>query len=322
MKEFKSSLAGIFKQALDSRLSRGQGVDYHRNALMCFDEYCSAMFPTATTITDEMVFGWPEYERSVGRGGGMRQKMMAVRDVGRILVTTGVQSYIIPSNLIPRQGKSKIPYIMTDMELSDFFKVLDSDRLCRRFDKTLLMSARVLFRLLYTCGLRPGEGTQLRIRDVNKDEGTVLVSNNKTRRERIVALSDDMRDLLSSHINLIRSIFPKSEYVFVDSRGNVPCILRFRKLLQKCWRESHGGKCDSAIPRLRLYDFRHRFASTVMQKWNDDGKDAFRMIPYLRAYLGHCDFNSSLYYVHILPDGILASKGIDWAKANKPIPEA
>jgi len=59
-----------------------------------------------------------------------------------------------------------------------------------------------------------------------------------------------------------------------------------------------------------------------MQKWNDDGKDAFRMIPYLRAYLGHCDFNSSLYYVHILPDGILTSKGIDWAKANKPIPEA
>lgn len=66
------------------------------------------------------------------------------------------------------------------------------------------------------------------------------------------------------------------------------------------------------LPHLRPYDLRHRFASAVLQRWIDDGKNIYAMLPYLRAYMGHEDFRHTLYYVHILPGNLLSSKGVNW----------
>ena len=36
------------------------------------------------------------------------------------------------------------------------------------------------------------------------------------------------------------------------------------------------------------------------------------MLPYLRAYMGHEKFEDTAYYIHILPDRLLKSPGVDW----------
>lgn len=36
------------------------------------------------------------------------------------------------------------------------------------------------------------------------------------------------------------------------------------------------------------------------------------LLPYLSAYMGHSEFTSTLYYVHLLPEKLRRSKGIDW----------
>ena len=33
---------------------------------------------------------------------------------------------------------------------------------------------------------------------------------------------------------------------------------------------------------------------------------------YLSAYMGHAELTSTLYYVHLLPEKLRSSKGIDW----------
>ena len=44
----------------------------------------------------------------------------------------------------------------------------------------------MLFRLIYACGLRPNEGRNLRISDINFETGELFITKTKRRKERIV----------------------------------------------------------------------------------------------------------------------------------------
>ena len=48
-------------------------------------------------------------------------------------------------------------------------------------------TAAVLLRLIYTCGLRPGEGLRLKRKNVNLDTGEILITETKLKKERVVA---------------------------------------------------------------------------------------------------------------------------------------
>ena len=72
-----------------------------------------------------------------------------------------------------------------------------------------------------------------------------------------------------------------------------------------------------ALPPLRPYDLRHRFASELLQKWIDEGKDLYAMLPYMRTYMGHVRFEDTAYYIHLLPDRLLSSPGVDWEAIDR-----
>ena len=57
---------------------------------------------------------------------------------------------------------------------------------------------------------------------------------------------------------------------------------------------------------------RHAFATRNLARWVDAGNDATSLLPALSAYLGHSDLNSTLHYVHLLPERLRASAGVDW----------
>ncbi len=45
------------------------------------------------------------------------------------------------------------------------------------------------------------------------------------------------------------------------------------------------------------------------------------MLPFLSAYMGHNSLTETAYYIHILPENLLSSQGIDWDKLNAMFPE-
>jgi integrase len=59
-------------------------------------------------------------------------------------------------------------------------------------DRFVSYVAPVIFRLLFTSGLRPQEACNLVDSDVNLDNAEILIRVNKRRKERIVIVSDDM----------------------------------------------------------------------------------------------------------------------------------
>lgn len=62
----------------------------------------------------------------------------------------------------------------------------------------------------------------------------------------------------------------------------------------------------------RPYDLRHAFASRNIIRWIDSGRDVMELLPYLSTCMGHSELTATLYYVHLLPEKLRRSKGIDW----------
>ena len=46
------------------------------------------------------------------------------------------------------------------------------------------------------------------------------------------------------------------------------------------------------------------------------GKDVMELLPYLSAYMGHAELTATLYYVHMLPEKLRGSAGIDWEQLS------
>jgi hypothetical protein len=58
-----------------------------------------------------------------------------------------------------------------------------------------------------------------------------------------------------------------------------------------------------------------------MMHWLSENKDISALSPYLSAFMGHTEFSATLYYVHLLPEHLLKSSGIDWARFSNVYPE-
>lgn len=183
-------------------------------------------------------------------------------------------------------------------------------------------TAAVMLRLIYTCGLRPGEGLRLKTKNVNIDTGEILVTETKLKKERIVVMRDDMKHLMRRYAMKVVLSGRDNTFFFPDQNGQSYMATWLDDIVKTCFERSHPGTDRELLPRVRTYDLRHRFASAALCRWLDEGRNLYNMLPYLRAYMGHKTLAQTAYYIHLLPENLLKSKGIEWDRLNDVIPEA
>jgi integrase len=174
----------------------------------------------------------------------------------------------------------------------------------------------VIFRLIYFCGLRPNEGRELKRCDFCYEEKTLFIRKNKSHRERLIPVSDDVAELCRDYLEKIRPIVPDSEYMFPSPSGKPYKKHWLSDTFRRLWEASNSGR-----PNVKVYFLRHRYATAVFMKWIEEGADINAYIPYLSAYMGHASFKDTAYYIHLLPERLLATTQINWAKMNALIPE-
>lgn len=312
MREYCSSFAPTIREYLEFRKAIGRSED-HAKQLRFFDQYCQKYHPVEKHLTREVVRGWISNEIACGRRG-LDNKATAIRIFAKYL---GHDAYILPLNSIPRK-RGYTPYILTDDELSAFFRSVETTD--NRSDPLWRETVSVLWRLLYTCGLRPREARLIKCNEISFETGEIIVSKAKRSKERIVVMSDDMLDMCKSY-STKRSIVPGScEYFFVHSDGSPLEAHQLYFWFIRCWRQANPDVPPQLLPNLRQYDLRHRYASTILQKWLDEGRNLYAMLPYLRAYMGHEKFADTAYYIHILPESLLKSPGVDWDRLDAIVP--
>lgn len=307
MKQLKSQFApqileyGEYRRALKYSQT-------HIHYLQFFDDFCYTHFSNSSSITPKMIKAWFDYERDK-RPGVLRDEYFSINGFLRY---HHKEECILSPAYLQRKRHPQIPYIMTNDEIFRFFDTLNN---LKWNDPLSGFCVGTILRLLYSSGLRPTEARMLKCVNVDLQSGEIFIEHTKRHTERIIILSNEMLNLMIEYDVKRRIMCPASEYFFVHSDGRMITQHFLWVAVDRCWKTVMFPETD--IPLVNPYSFRHLFASTVLMKWLDEGKDIFSMIPYLKAHMGHSHYSSTVYYIHMLPQRLLDSTGVDWESIEK-----
>lgn len=318
MSNFKSSFASDLSHMIELKVSLGGSASTYLPRAAAFDSFCLAKHGNACELSKALALDWlkesmPSGNRTVNSNAAF------LRGFAFYLNSIGKEAYSIPDRFMTGRDIF-VPYIFTDAEMHSLFSEID--RFSYPGNPLLPLTLSTYFRLTYTCGLRPKEGRELTRNDVDLRTGEIQIVNSKWHKSRVVVMSDDMLSLMKRYSIARDSVSADSVYLFPNPKG-VPYTAAFmQKKLAEFFQAANPEIPKEFLPAIRVYDLRHRFATAVLNKWLDAGIDINSRLPYLQTYMGHSNIESTAYYIHILPENISKSQGIDWNKMGEIFPRA
>ena len=299
---FLQDLTHDFRTMLDFRRALGYATRTDESTLPHFIDFCGNNYPDAKSITKEMVDGWLTYY-SYKSAGTQAAFISLLRHYTKFIRSLGKEAFI-PDDEYSIKRERYRPYIFNDMELYTLFQTMDTFSGYYKKPPYREIVIPVLFRMMYCCGMRPSEPLRLHIDDVNLKSGDIYIRGSKKNKDRHIIMSEDMRQLCVKY-NFLAG---KRKWFFQKLDGAPFPTKWMTKQFHICWKQS--GLIKRGNPR--PYDLRHVFATMNMMKWIDEGKDVMTLLPYLSTYMGHADLTGTLYYIHLLPERLRRSAGIDW----------
>lgn len=225
-----------------------------------------------------------------------RSKRIAdIRELARYMNSHGYSAYVYPTLPNRNYRSSFVPYIFTNEELVEFFKAVDSD------DSASAIKYSVIFRLLYSTGMRVGEVLSLTYDDINFEQGTLFIRQGKKNKDRKIPVDRGMLDILQRYIRQHRTGICSGDHVFIsphhDSLKHNTVYDAFRKYLWKAG-IPHAGRSKGP----QVHSFRHTFCVHKMRNWVLEGRSLDALYPYICAYMGHSDTRSTEYYTRLTAD--------------------
>ncbi len=175
-------------------------------------------------------------------------------------------------------------YLPDTLSLEEIEKLISATE-----EKTdLAKRNRCMIEVLYGCGLRVSELTELQISNINFKENYLKIQG-KGDKVRFVPLADYTADFIKNYINNIRSkqkINPKhSDILFLNSRGaqisRQMVFLIIKEIVRKV------GIQKNISP----HTFRHSFATHLLQNGAD--------LRFIQEMLGHSSITTTEIYTHL-----------------------
>ena len=314
--KFKS----LFNERIQNMITYKEALGYSRGSyeyyLYTFDNYCFHKRPTAFELTQDIVLDWAVMRQDESINS-LNRRLAAIRELGRYLISIGEDAYVLPSKMT-KSNIRYVPHLYTDTELSTFFNCTDCME-STQGDPLAQYITSVIFRMIYCCGLRPGEALRIRVEDIDLNTGRLYIRESKRHKDRTIVLHEDLLRICVRY-NVLRSLYiSNSDFFFSDIHGKAHNKQWLNRQFKKCW--SASGITQFTPPRPRIYDFRHAFATRKIMEWIDKKEDLYARLPYLSAYMGHSDFRFTAYYIHLIPERLQDSCGIDWTSYEAFLPE-
>ena len=298
-----------FELMVGWRESAGYATATYRYMLSQFIGYVGERWPEGDSLTAEMLDGWLAYHR-YDSANTQAKFVSCLREFCRFTSFLG-RGDIIPGKEYAPRGEVFRPYLFTDAELVALFDAIDS-QVGRGRGKRYLpeLVLPVWSRLLYCCGMRPQEPPSLLRGDVDLATGDVYIRQSKRHRDRHIIVSEDVRALMGRY----DALSGRRRTWFFELWDGRPYTTEW---YYARWRAAVGACGVDWRGRPRPYDLRHAFCSRNLARWMDAGYDVMGLLPALSAYVGHSELASTLYYVHLLPERLRSSPGVDWASLSE-----
>jgi len=215
-----------------------------------------------------------------------------------LLVYAQSYGYKVSIPELPRiRGENYVPYIFTEQEIVKFFHACDSLPPYSGSHRHEIVP--VLFRLLYSCGLRASEAAALRIADVDIFNGVLTIREPKNRKDRYVPMSKALTNVMRRFHILAHDSQAQGEDFFFQSKYH-DYITRhriykwFRLCLEKAGIPHHGKGFGP-----REHDFRHTFCVHSLKAMCAQGMDIYCCLPVLSTYVGHKSVSATQQYLRL-----------------------
>lgn len=185
----------------------------------------------------------------------------------------------------------KIPYPKQPRRLPD---VLSFDEIYKLINNAANLKHKTMLILIYSSGLRVSEITNIKAEDINRDKMLIKVRQAKGNKDRYTILSETALKALVKYWRAYRPevwLFPgKNKINKISIRA---CQHAFELAKKNAKIKKKGG----------IHTLRHSFATHFLEV----GGGLFQ----LQKFLGHKQIRTTLQYVHLVEEKIIARSPID-----------
>lgn len=140
---------------------------------------------------------------------------------------------------------------------------------------------QTMIALAYGAGLRVSEIVNLKIKDINLAELTLLVKQGKGRKDRLTALPEN----LAGNLNKLTAGFSADDYLFSSERGGKLTTSTAQKIFYQHLKKSNISKPAT------FHSLRHSFATHLLENGVD--------VRYVQELLGHANIRTTQIYTKV-----------------------
>jgi len=223
------------------------------------------------------------------------------------------------SEAVRAKRNRRLPVVLTKSEI---------ERLFAQMSGLYLLMAKVV----YGCGLRVRECLQLRVKDIDFERSAVTIRNGKGDKDRETVLPESVKESLSAHLQMARSLYEKDRennvpgvqlpYAFERKSPNAgkewawfwifPAAALSIDPITKIVRRHHvypgvlqrhikrAGILTKIPKRITVHTLRHSFATHLLENGYD--------IRTIQELLGHSDVRTTMVYTHVVAKNRLGVK--------------
>ena len=224
--------------------------------------------------------------------GTCKDREMEVTTLARRLVAIKVffrylfQEKIVPGDITDVMDSPKmwrvLPEFMSVQEVSAFLNAFPASA-----KDPLVFRNRCILEMLYACGLRVSEVTDLTMGSINFDEN-VIRAYGKGSKERIVPIGRTAVNFLKKYLAEVRPLLLKDsseKALFLSNRGRKLDRVRLWSVVKEA--ASAAGIQKNIHP----HTLRHSFASHLLENGAD--------LRVIQEMLGHADISTTQIYTHV-----------------------
>jgi integrase/recombinase XerD len=190
----------------------------------------------------------------------------------------------IEVNIPPRPRQRKLPDIFNKAEVA------------RLIENAKDLRHRALLMMVYGSGLRVSEVVRLKAQHIESDRMLVRVEQSKGRKDRYTLLSQKALEVLRLYFRY----YQPSAYLFIGQKKNEPMSAATARKMYTYAKQKAGLTKAGGIHTLR-----HCFATHLLMHGVD--------IQLIKEFLGHNQLETTMVYLHMVPDRI--------AKVKSPLDE-
>ena len=295
--EYTSGISPQIAAFVRHRMAAGSICASAEENLHLFDVHVSKGYPGASRLTQEMVDSWCA-RRPTESANSCIARSGPVVVLARFLRERGEADVADPE--LPRAEETGyVPHIFTDDELTRFFRECDTwEPGCNMAKRVRVRTKRtlpVIFRLLWSSGIRTCEARLLKRDCVDLDGGVLRIVRGKGRNERLVALHPSMMPLMRSYDEAMESIYPGRAYFFPNGTDGFISRGLLGKWFSKLWSKVSDE-------RATVYQLRHAFCIECINELVGRGTDGLTDLEWVSKAMGHTSVEETVRsYYHIAP---------------------